>query len=64
MSAPPLPQAIKVEGDFYTVLVLYSIPRKTLDKIIADAISGIEKPETEEEVRARDLVNKALREHF
>ena len=54
----------EVEGDFYTVLVLYSIPRKTLDKIIADAISGIEKPKTEEEVRARDLVNKALREHF
>ena len=54
----------EVEGDFYTVLVLYSIPRKTLDKIIADAINGIEKPKTEEEVRARDLVNKALREHF
>lgn len=53
-----------VEGDFYTVLILYSIPRKTLDKLITDAINGIEKPKTEEEIRARDLVHKALREDF
>ena len=54
----------EVEGDFYTVQVLYSIPRRTLDKLIADAINGVEKPKTEEEVRARNLVNKALREDF
>ena len=53
-----------VEGDFYSVLILYSIPRKTLDRLIADAINGVEKPKTEEEMRARDLVNKALREDF
>lgn len=54
----------EVEGDFYTVQVLYSIPRETLDKLINNAISGVEQPKTEEELRARDLVNKALREDF
>lgn len=52
----------EVEGDFYTVQLLYSIPRKTLDKLIKDALNGTTKPKTEEEIRARDLVRKALRE--
>ena len=54
----------EVEGDFYTVAILYSIPRKTLDKLITDAINGVEKPKTEEELKVRDLVNKALTESF
>lgn len=54
----------EVEGDFYTVVILYSIPRKTLDKLIMDAINGVEKPKTEEELKVRDLVNKALTEDF
>lgn len=54
----------EVEGDFYTVQILYSIPRKTLDKLIEDALNGVTKPKTEEEIRARDLVRKALRDEL
>ncbi|EFW37570.1 hypothetical protein [Treponema phagedenis] len=47
------------EGDFYTVLALYSVPRKTLDKLIENAINGI-KPKTEEQIRTRDLVKQSM----
>lgn len=54
----------KPAGDDYTYLVLYSIKRDTLDRLINDAISGADevKPKTEEEARARELVRKALRD--
>lgn len=53
-----------VEGDFYTVSILYSIPRKVIEQLIQNAIDGIEKPKTEEAVKARDLVNKAMLNNF
>lgn len=53
-----------IEGDFYTIVSLYSIPRNILDKIIADAMNGIEKPKTEDEIKVRSLVDKALQEDF
>lgn len=54
----------KVEGDFYTVVTLYSMPKAILDKLIADSISGVEQPKTEEERQVRNLVNKSLTENF
>lgn len=54
----------KPAGDDYTYIVLYSIDRNTLDRLIDDAISGADevKPKTEEEERARELVKNALHE--
>lgn len=51
-------------GDDYTYLVLYSIQKSTLDRLIRDAINNADevKPKTEEEVRVRDLVKDALKE--
>ena len=56
-----------VEGDFYTVVMIYSVPRKTLDGIIKDAIAKAndkEKPKNQEEIDLRDMVNKAMTENF
>lgn len=52
------------ESDDYTYLVLYSIPKSTLDRLISDAITGADekKPKTEEEARVRDLVRNAINE--
>ena len=56
-----------VEGDFYSVFILYSIPRKTLDGIIKDAIAKAnnkDKPKSQEEIDLRNMVNKAMTEDF
>ena len=56
-----------VEGDFYTVVMIYSVPRKTLDGIIKDAIAKAndkDKPKNQEELDLRDMVNKAMTEDF
>lgn len=52
------------DGDDYTYLVLYSISKKTLDKLIQNAISGADedKPKTEEERTVRQRVKEALSE--
>ena len=55
------------EGDFYTLVMIYSVPRKTLDGIIKDAIAKAndkEKPKSQEEIDLRDMVNKAMTEDF
>lgn len=54
----------KPAGDDYTYLVLYSISKDTLNRLINDAISGADetKPKTEDEKRVRDLVKDALKE--
>ncbi|MGP1594429.1 MAG: hypothetical protein ACTTH8_04195 [Treponema sp.] len=54
----------EVEGDFYTVSVLYSIPRSIIEQLIQKAIDGVAKPKTEEEVKARNLVNQAMLNNF
>lgn len=56
-----------VEGDFYTVYMIYSVPRKTLEGIIKDAIARAnekEKPKNQEEIDLREMVNKAMAEDF
>ena len=56
-----------VQGDFYSVFILYSIPRKTLDGIIKDAIAKAnnkDKPKSQEEIDLRNMVNKAMTEDF
>lgn len=54
----------EIEGDFYTVSILYSIPRHVIEELIQRAIDGIAKPKTEEEVKARNLVNQAMLNNF
>lgn len=57
----------EVEGDFYTLVMIYSVPRRTLDGIIKDAIAKAndkEKPKSQEEIDLRDMVNKAMTENF
>ncbi len=54
----------EVEGDFYSVLAFYSIPRKTLDGIIATAIKNADAPKNQNEQKVRAAVNRALREEF
>ncbi|PIE97810.1 MAG: hypothetical protein CR988_06005 [Treponema sp.] len=51
-------------GDDYTYLVLYSIPKKTLNRLIDNAITGADevKPKTEEEKRVRDLVKESIKD--
>lgn len=51
-------------GDDFTYLVLYSIPKSTLDRLVRDAINNADevKAKTEDEVRVRDLVKDALKE--
>ena len=51
-------------GDDYTYIVLYSISKKTLDKLIQNAISGADedKPKSEEEKAVRQRVKEALSE--
>ena len=56
-----------VDGDFYTLVMIYSVPRKTLDGIIKDAIAKAndkEKPKSQEEIDLREMVNKAMTENF
>lgn len=56
-----------VEGDFYSTFMLYSIPRKTLDEIIKEAIAKAnekEKTKSQEEIDLRNMVNKAMTENF
>ena len=54
----------KPAGDDFTYIVLYSISKKTLDKLISDALNGADeaKPKTEEERTVRDRVREALKE--
>jgi hypothetical protein len=54
-----------VDSEGYTYLALYTIPRKTLDKLISDALGAAdsgEKPKNENEKTARDRVKEALAE--
>lgn len=52
------------ESDDYTEILLYSISKQTLDKLINNAISGADetKAKTEEELTVRDRVKQALKE--
>lgn len=54
----------KPEADDFTYIALYSISKKTLDRLINDAISGADKikPKTEEERTVRERVKEALKE--
>lgn len=54
----------KPEADDFTYIALYSISKKTLDRLISDAISGADKlkPKTEEERTVRERVKEALKE--
>ena len=57
----------EVEGDFYTVLALYSIPKAILDEILREALkaaSGRVPPKTPEEQEAYDEVQRAFEEGF
>jgi hypothetical protein len=52
-----------VDRDDYTYYSLYTIPRATLDELIRKALNDAdvaEKPKTENEQRARDLVKEAF----
>lgn len=53
----------KPAGDDFTYLVLYSISKKTLDRLINDALNGADetKPKTEEEKTVRERVREALK---
>ena len=53
----------KPVGDDFTYLVLYSISKKTLDRLINDALNGADetKPKTEEEKTVRERVREALK---
>ncbi|MGP1576754.1 MAG: hypothetical protein ACTTH7_04570 [Treponema sp.] len=53
-----------IEGDFYTISILYSIPRNIIEELIQRAIDGVAKPKTDEEVKARNLVNQAMINNF
>ncbi|AGT45183.1 hypothetical protein [Treponema pedis] len=54
----------KPEADDFTYIILYSIPKKTLDRLINDAVNGADevKPKTETEKAVRDRVREALKE--
>ena len=53
----------EVEGDFYDVYMLFTIPKKQLDKIIEDAFAKV--PATSQaDIDARALVMEKLRERF
>lgn len=54
----------KPETDDFTYIALYSISKKTLDRLISDAISRADKvkPKTEEERTVRERVKEALKE--
>lgn len=50
-----------VDEDAYTYLVLYTIPERTLDRMINDALEEAdEAPDTEEEQTARERVKEAF----
>lgn len=50
-----------VDEDAYTYLVMYTIPRTTLDGMIQDALENADdEPDTEEEVTARQRVREAF----
>ena len=54
----------KPSADDFTYIVLYSIPKKTLDRLVSDAVNGADnvKPKTEEEKTVRERVKQALSE--
>lgn len=57
----------EVEGDFYSMYMLYSVPRKVLEGILKGAIdkaNGKVPAKTQEEIDARALVQKAVIEEF
>jgi hypothetical protein len=54
-----------VDQEGFTYLALYTIPRRTLDDLIQKALgsaAAAEKPKTENEQRARDIVKNAFEE--
>jgi hypothetical protein len=54
-----------VDNEGFTYLALYTIPRKTLDDLVQKALGSAEtaeKPKTENEQRARDIVKKSFEE--
>ena len=56
-----------VEGDFYSVMALYSVPKATLDQIVRDAMktaNGRVPPKSPEEQEAYDEVQRAFEEGF
>ncbi len=54
----------KPAGDDFTYVILYSIKKSNLDKLISDAMSGADqvKPKTDEEKAVRERVKEALNE--
>ena len=57
----------EVEGDFYTALILYSVPKAVLDEIVKDAVKKANSnvpPKTQEDQKAYDLVQQAFENGF
>ena len=52
--------------DLYTYYVLYTVPRDTMDRMVTDALNGVQrnKPDTEEEKTAISRVKEAFSEGF
>ncbi|TVR60114.1 MAG: hypothetical protein EA426_05680 [Spirochaetaceae bacterium] len=49
-----------VEEDAYTYLVLYQIPRTTLDRMIREALESVDRATSEDEQTVRDRVKEAF----
>ena len=56
-----------VKGDFYTALILYSVPKAILDEIVKEAVkkaNGNVPPKTPEDQKAYEMVQQAFENGF